>query len=168
VGLITVVLLIQAAALVTLALASRRLAARARTLEDEVRSQLGPSLARLGRVAENAEEISDRLVHGLPHLEAAVADAAENIQRANRIFEGSKACCRCPSGRSPAGSRCFGALPRRGRHRSRVASAVRDGGRPRSSVARPDEPGSNGGRSLTASSARVYIPASPPEKPVGS
>jgi hypothetical protein len=87
-GLITLVLLIQTAVLITLALAARRLLARARTLEDEIRSGVVPSLARLGRVAENAEEISDRLVRGLPHLEGAVADAAENIQRANRIFEG--------------------------------------------------------------------------------
>ncbi len=89
-GLITLVLLVQTGALVLLALAGRRLAARAQALEDVVR-QVGPSLARLGRVTENAEEISDRLVHGLPHLENAVADAAENIQRANRIFEGLEA-----------------------------------------------------------------------------
>jgi hypothetical protein len=87
-GLIALVLLIQTAALVALALAGRRLLARARTLEDEIRTGLVPSLARLGRVAENAEEISDRLVRGLPQLESAVADAADNIQRANRIFEG--------------------------------------------------------------------------------
>ena len=95
-GLITLVLLIQTAVLITLAIAGRRLAARARTLEDELRNELGPSLARLGRVAENAEEISDRLVRGLPQLENAVADAAENIQRANRIFEGLEALLSLP------------------------------------------------------------------------
>jgi hypothetical protein len=87
-GLMAIVLLIQTAALVALALAGRRLATHARTLEDEVRSRLGPSLDRLSRIAANAEEISDRLIHGLPQLEDAVADAAENIRRANRIFEG--------------------------------------------------------------------------------
>jgi ABC-type transporter Mla subunit MlaD len=84
---ITLVLVIQTAALISLALAGRRLADRARTLEHELRTELGPSLARLRRVAQNAEEVSDRLVAGLPQIEDAVADAADNIQRANRMFE---------------------------------------------------------------------------------
>src|SRR5512134_463994 len=86
-GAITLVLLIQTAALVGLALAGRRLVDQARTLEHELRNELVPSLARLSRFAQNAEEISDRLVAGLPQIEDAVADAADNIQRANRMFE---------------------------------------------------------------------------------
>jgi len=86
-GAITLVLVVQTAALISMALASRRLAERAQTLEHELRSELAPSLARLSRLAQNAEEVSDRVVAALPQIEDAVADAADNIQRANRMFE---------------------------------------------------------------------------------
>ena len=120
-GLIALVLLIQTAALITLALAGRRLLARARTLEDEIRTGLVPSLARLGRVAENAEEISDRLVRGLPQLESAVADAAENISARTAFSRGSRACCRSRFARSPGASRSCGAFA----HRKASAHAQR-------------------------------------------
>ena len=79
--------LVQTAILVAAALAGRRLMARVAALEEELRAAVGPTFSRLARVAENAEEVSDRLARGLPQLEEAIEGAAANVRRANQIFD---------------------------------------------------------------------------------
>jgi ABC-type transporter Mla subunit MlaD len=78
---------VQTAVLVAAALAGRRLSARIAALEAELRAATGPTFSRLARVAENAEEVSERLARGLPQLEEAIEGAAANVRRANQIFD---------------------------------------------------------------------------------
>jgi hypothetical protein len=78
---------VQTAVLLAAAVAGRRLAARIAALEVELRGAAGPTLTRLARVAENAEQVSERLARGLPQLEEAIEGAAANVRRANQIFD---------------------------------------------------------------------------------
>lgn len=82
-----VAVVVQTGILIAAAVAGRRLFGRIAALEQELRSAAAPSLVRLARVAENAEEISDRLARGLPQLEEAIEGAAQNVRRANQIFD---------------------------------------------------------------------------------
>jgi hypothetical protein len=88
-GVLAIVLavVVQTAILLAAFLVGRRLLSRIATLEQEVREGAGPTLVRLARVAENAEEISDRVARGLPQLEEAIEGAAQNVRRANQIFD---------------------------------------------------------------------------------
>ena len=82
-----IAVVMQTGILIVAALAGRRLFARIAALEQELRAAAAPSLVRLARVAENAEEISDRIARGLPQLEEAIEGAAQNVRRANQIFD---------------------------------------------------------------------------------
>jgi hypothetical protein len=86
-GVIAVVLVAQTALLAWLGLTGQRLARRLSVLERDFGEELRPSLASARRVAENAERISESLVGGLPQLEQAIEDAAENVRRATRMME---------------------------------------------------------------------------------
>ena len=78
---------VQTGILIAAFVAGRRVLGRIDSRESELRGAATPTLSRLARVAENAEEISDRVARGLPQLEEAIEGAARNVERANQIFD---------------------------------------------------------------------------------
>jgi hypothetical protein len=87
---------VQTGILIAAFVAGRRVLGRIDALENELRGAATPTLSRLARVAENAEEISDRVARGLPQLEEAIEGAARNVERANQIFDTLEAALLAP------------------------------------------------------------------------